>query len=327
MALRILRSLEEAPADFGPSALTIGNFDGVHAGHRRILRRVRDLAAAQGLRPSVLTFDPHPTRVVAPERAPRLMTTCDERAALMAREGIEQVLILPFGPAIAQLSPVQFVADILVGKLGVRVVAVGDNFRFGHKQAGNIEVLRRLGERFGFTTEVVPAVTIRGVVVSSSELRRRVTAGDVARAARLLERPYSLEGAVVSGHGVGHKQTVPTLNLHPTAEVLPQTGVYITCTDDLDSRRRWQSVTNVGRRPTFGGDEGISVETFLLEPMGGDSPARIRVSFLWRLRAERKFENPDALKAQILRDVGRAQAYFRRLERLAAGPGGPVTAN
>jgi riboflavin kinase/FMN adenylyltransferase len=142
----------------------------------------------------------------------------------------------------------------------------------------------------------------------------------VARAARLLGRPYSLEGAVVSGHGIGHKQTVPTLNLHPTAEVLPKTGVYITCTDDLDSRRRWQSVTNVGRRPTFGADEGISVETFLLEPMGGDSPARIRVSFLWRLRDERKFESPEALKAQILRDVGRTKAYFRRREELATGP-------
>src|SRR5215467_792459 len=132
MALRIFRSLEEVPADFGPSALTIGNFDGVHAGHRRILRRVRELAALRNLRPSVLTFDPHPTRVVAPNRAPKLMTTCDERAALMADEGIEQVLVLPFNRDIAHLSPEQFVSDILVSTLGVRVVAVGDNFRFGH---------------------------------------------------------------------------------------------------------------------------------------------------------------------------------------------------
>ena len=317
MALRIFRSLEEVPADLCPSALTIGNFDAVHAGHRRILRRVRELAAARQLRPSALTFDPHPTRVVRPERAPKLMTTCDERAALMAEEGIEQVLILPFGPAVAQLSPERFVSEILVNKLGVRVVAVGDNFRFGHRQAGNTQVLRDLGERFGFTTEVVPAVTIRGVAVSSSELRRLVVAGNVTRAARLLERPYSLEGEVVSGHGIGHKQTVPTLNLRATAEVLPKTGVYVTCTDDLDGRRRWQSVTNIGHRPTFGGDPALSVETFLLEPLAGESPARIRVSFLWRLRDERKFDNPEALKAQILRDVGRAKTYFRRLERFA----------
>jgi len=317
MALRIFRSLEEVPADFGPSALTIGNFDGVHAGHRRILRRLRELAAGRNLRPSVLTFDPHPTKVVAPQRAPRLMTTCDQRAALMAGEGIEQVLILPFVPGIAQLSPEQFVSDILVDKLGVRVVAVGDNFRFGHGQAGNTEVLRDLGRRFGFDTEVVPAVTIRGVPVSSSVLRRLVDAGDVARATRLLERPYSLEGDVVSGHGIGHKQTVPTLNLRPTAEVLPKTGVYITCTDDLESHRRWQSVTNVGYRPTFGGDEGVSIETFLLEPLVGTSPGRIRVAFLRRLRDERKFDTPETLKAQIFKDVGRTKAYFRRLERFA----------
>jgi len=322
MPLRIFRSLAEVPPDFGPSALTIGNFDGLHAGHRRILRRVRELAAARQLRPSALTFDPHPTRVVRPDRAPPLMTTCDERAALMADEGIEQVLILPFGPEIAQLSPEQFVSDILVNKLRVRVVAVGDNFRFGHRQAGNTDVLRQLGSRFGFTTEIVPAVTIRGVPVSSSEIRRLVTAGNVARAARLLERPYSLQGDVVSGHGIGHKQTVPTLNLQPTAEVLPKNGVYITCTDDLDNRRRWQSITNIGHRPTFGNDPAVSIETFLLEPLTGDSPKRIQVSFLWRLRDERKFENPEALKAQILRDVGRANAYFRRLERFShvAGP-------
>jgi riboflavin kinase/FMN adenylyltransferase len=317
MALRIFRGLDEVPADFGPSALTIGNFDGVHAGHRRILRRVRELAAAQHLRPSVLTFDPHPTRVVAPERAPLLMNTCDERARLMAAEGIEQVLILPFDRAMAQLSPECFVSEILVEKLGVRAVAVGDNFRFGHKQSGNTHVLRELGLRYGFTTEVVPAVTVRGLLVSSSELRRLVGAGDVTRAARMLERPYSLQGDVVSGHGVGQKQTVPTLNLQPTAQALPKTGVYVTCTEDLNTRRRWQSVTNVGYRPTFGGGEGISIETFLLEPLTGASPAHIRVSFLRRLREERKFESPEALKAQILRDVVRAQAYFRRMERFA----------
>jgi riboflavin kinase/FMN adenylyltransferase len=230
------------------------------------------------------------------------------------------VLILPFDKAVAQLSPEQFVEEILVNKLGVRVVAVGDNFRFGHRQAGNTRVLRELGERFGFTTEVVPAVTIRGAAVSSSAVRRLVEAGSVTRAARLLERPYSLEGEVVSGHGIGHKQTVPTLNLRPTAEVLPKTGVYITCTDDLDSRRRWQSVTNIGYRPTFDNDPALSIETFLLEPMGGESPRRIRVSFLWRVRDERKFESPEALKAQILRDVGQAKAYFRRLDRFAKNP-------
>jgi riboflavin kinase/FMN adenylyltransferase len=320
MALQIYRSLEETPSDFGPSALTIGNFDGVHAGHRRILRRVTAIAAERGLRPSVMTFDPHPTRVVAPARAPRLMTSPEERSRIMGAEGIEQVLILPFDAAIAQLSPDEFVRQILVEKLAVKAVLVGDNFRFGHKQAGNTSVLRELGAQYGFLTETISAVTIRGALVSSSGIRGLVDNGRVARAARLLERPFSLEGAVVAGHGVGHKQTVPTLNLQPTAEVLPKVGVYITCTEDLDSNRRWQSVTNAGHRPTFGGDEAISVETFLLEPLAGESPRHIRVSFLWRLRDERKFDSAEALKSQILNDVGRARAYFRRLARRTPEP-------
>jgi riboflavin kinase/FMN adenylyltransferase len=312
MPARIFRSLDEIPAGFGPSSLTIGNFDGVHEGHRRIFRRVCELAAGRGLKPSVLTFNPHPTRGVAPERAPRLMTSCDDRAALMAEEGIEQVLILPFDAHIAQLSPQEFVERILVGKLGVKAVVVGDNFRFGHRQAGNTQVLQDLGRRFGFTTEVVAAVTVRGTLVSSSALRRLVEAGNVTHAARLLARPYSLAGDVVPGHGIGRKQTVPTLNLQPQSEVFPKIGVYITCTRDLDTGRKWKSVTNVGHRPTFGGDEDISIETFLLDPLAGESPRRIRVSFLWRLRDERKFDSPEALKAQIFRDVSRAETYFRR---------------
>lgn len=312
MGARIFRSLDEVPADFGPSSLTIGNFDGVHEGHRRIFRRVRELADARGLKPSVLTFNPHPTRVVAPERAPRLMTSCEERAALMTKEGIEQVLILPFDRQVAQLSPEEFVEQILVNKLGVRAVVVGDNFRFGHRQAGNTQRLQELGERFGFSTEVIPAVTVRGMPVSSSALRRMVEAGHVPQAARLLGRPFTLAGEVVSGHGIGRKQTVPTLNLQPGSEVFPKTGVYITCTQDLDSARQWKSVTNVGHRPTFGGDDEISIETFLLDPLTGETPKRIRVAFLWRLRDERKFESAEALKAQIMRDVARTQSYFRR---------------
>lgn len=315
MAVTIFRSLEEVPADFGPSSLTIGNFDGVHEGHRKIFRRVCGLAAAQGLKPSVLTFNPHPTRVVAPERAPRLMTSCEERARIMGEEGIEQVLILPFDANIARLSPNEFVEQILVRKLGVRAVVVGDNFRFGHRQAGNTQVLQQLGAQYGFTTEIVTAVTVRGKLVSSSALRRLVEAGQVPQAARLLGRPYSLTGDVVPGHGIGSKKTVPTLNLKPGAEVFPKTGVYITCTTDLESGRKWKSVTNIGHRPTFGGDEDVSIETFLLDPLTGESPTHIRVSFLWRLRDERKFESPEALKVQILRDVARTQAYFRRLHK------------
>ena len=312
-AIRIFRSLEEANPVFGPSALTIGNFDGVHAGHRRILRRVSELARENGWNPSVLTFDPHPAKVVAPARAPRLMTTPEQRCRFMEQEGIRQVLILPFTHELAQMTPDDFVRRILVDALGARAVVVGENFRFGRGQAGNIQLLRKLGPEYGFITEVIPGVTLRRSLVSSSEIRRLVDAGDVSRACRLLGRPFALEGDVVHGHGVGTRQTVPTLNLATPAEVLPPVGVYVTRTREINGSngRSWPSVTNVGYRPTFGGTE-LSIETFLLSTFEGETPARIRVEFLRRLRDEKKFDSPEKLKTQILADVSRAQAYFRR---------------
>ena len=300
---------------FGPSALTIGNFDGVHAGHREILRRVVALARERGWKPAVLTFDPHPARIVAPERAPRLLTTPEERSRLMREEGIEQVLILPFTRELAGFSPERFVREIVVERLEARAVLVGDNFRFGHLHAGDTRLLAELGLRYEFLVEAVPAIRMRGRVVSSSEVRRLIEAGSVALAGRLLGRPYTLEGEVVAGQGIGSKQTVPTLNLAATAEVMPARGVYVTRTTDAAGGRRWISVTNIGTRPTFGGDS-VTVETFLLDPLEGGSPRAIRVEFLRRLREERRFEDAAALKAQILRDVARAQAYFRRVSRI-----------
>ncbi len=294
------------------SVLTIGNFDGVHAGHRQLLRRVVELGKEHDLKPSVLTFEPHPTRVVAPDRTPRLLTTLEERLALMREQGVENVVVLPFTAEVARLLPEEFVERIVVGQLHAKIVMVGDNFRFGHKQAGDVKALSDLGLRFGFQTHIVNAVHCRGRIVSSSEIRRLIEAGDVAMAGRLLERPYDLSGDVVSGHGIGSKQTVPTLNLSTPAEVLPANGVYITRTRDLETGDRWNSITNVGTRPTFEGDN-LSIETFLLSSFDGLTPGRISVEFCGRVREERKFESADALKQQILQDVGRAQTFFRRL--------------
>ena len=310
--MTVYRDLDGVPADFGPSALTIGNFDGVHFGHRRILRRLVALARDHGWKPSVLTFHPHPTRVVAPERAPHLMTSVDRRCELMAGEGVEQVLILPFTKELALLSPEDFVCRLLVQRLGARAVLVGDNFRFGHRAAGNIRLLQELGHRLGFDTVIVPAITCRGRVVSSSGIRDLLAAGRVSLAARLLQHPYGIEGRVVHGRGIGSKQTVPTLNLDTAAELIPARGVYVTRTRDLDSARCWNSITNIGYRPTFADSAGLTIETFLLEPLQGETPARIGVDFLWRVRDERKFDSPEALKAQILKDAGAAQRYFRR---------------
>jgi riboflavin kinase / FMN adenylyltransferase len=318
--VKVYRSLAEVPADFGPSALTIGNFDGVHLGHRRILKRVVAVAAEHGWKPSVLTFDPHPTRIVAPERAPRLLTRPERRAELMREEKIEQVLILPFTLELSQLTPEEFARQLLVERLGVRAVLVGGNFHFGHRQAGNVGVLAELGRTLGFQTEVIPAVTCRGRIASSSGIRQAILAGRVALAARLLQHPYGLEGEVVKGHGVGAKQTVPTLNLATDAEVLPARGVYLTRTWDREAGRAFNSITNIGYRPTFGGEDQLSIETFLLETLDGGPPRRIRVEFLCRVRDERKFETPEALKAQILKDVRVAQNYFRRLKACGGRP-------
>jgi riboflavin kinase/FMN adenylyltransferase len=310
--MKIYRSAADVPRDFGPSALTIGNFDGVHLGHRSILRRVRELAAARGWKASVLTFDPHPTRVVAPKRTPPLLTTPGERAELMRAEGIEQILILPFTREVAQLSPEEFVSHLLVQTLGARAVLVGDNFRYGHKHAGNVALLEQLGRKLGFETEIVPAVACRGRVVSSSAIRELICAGRVHLAGRFLTRPYALAGPVISGRGVGSKQTVPTLNLSTSAEVLPAAGVYVTRT--TAGPARWNSITNIGYRPTFGESTQLSIETFLLDPLESAAPPRIRVEFLWRVRDERRFDSPEALRAQILRDVAAAQRYFRRIK-------------
>jgi riboflavin kinase/FMN adenylyltransferase len=308
---RVFRSLAKIGPDARPSAVAVGNFDGVHTGHRRLFRRAVRKSQENGWRPSVLTFDPHPTRVVAPDRAPRLLNTNEQRWELMREEGIEQVFVLPFDRDFATQTPSQFVRGVLVEGVGAAAVFVGENFRFGARQAGDVDLLQQLGGELGLCVEVVPSIYIRGRMASSTEVRRLIEAGNVSLACRLLERPYSVEGEIVSGHGIGSKQTVPTLNLDTVAEVLPADGVYITRTTDTEDGRVWQSITNIGMRPTFQGDRR-TIETFLLSPFDGRTPERIRLAFCKRVREERKFESPDALKGQILRDVAVANRFFRR---------------
>jgi len=307
----IYRSLAEVPESFGPCAITIGNFDGVHRGHQEILRRVIAKAREEGWKSAVLTFDPHPAKFLDPARAPKLLMTIDDRSLWMLAEGINEILFLPFTREIAALEPEDFVRQILVDKLKARAVLVGRNFRFGKRAAGDAEALEELGDRFSFETEIVEPVLWRKRVISSSEIRRAIEAGDVSSACRMLGRPYELDGSVVSGEGRGSKQTVPTLNLDTQAELLPKDGVYVTRTE-LPGCPGCPSITNIGVRPTFDGRHR-TVETYLLKKLDGATPDEIRVEFLRRMRDERKFESSEALKAQILRDVGRAQAYFRRL--------------
>jgi riboflavin kinase/FMN adenylyltransferase len=316
--MKIFHSAAEVPAGFGPSIVTIGNFDGVHAGHRAIMRRVVALARETNCTPAVLTFDPHPARVLAPDRAPKLLMTMDQRLRAMKAQGIEAVFAIPFSLDFAKLTPEEFAEQILARTLNVRIVLVGEDFRFGYKQAGNLDTLRELGRHLGFTLEPVLPITRRGERISSTRIRQLITGGVVSRACRMLGAPFALEGTVVKGQGIGSKQTVPTLNLAPANEVLPATGVYVTRTLDLTSGMRWNSITNVGYRPTFDG-EGLTVETFLLTPLEGPHPDRIEVSFLARVREERRFPTPDVLKTQIFRDVAVANRLHRRLIKFSVG--------
>jgi riboflavin kinase/FMN adenylyltransferase len=305
---------DHVPPDFGPCALTIGNFDGVHIGHQELMRRTAEIARAGGRKAAVLTFQPHPAKVIAPARAPKMICDFTRRAELMGAAGIEHVLVLPFTEELSRWTPEEFVVDLLVRKLGAKAIVMGDDFRFGHKQAGDRALLERLGREHGFDVVTVAPVEIRRQRVSSSLLREMAAAGRIARASRLLARPFELEGRVVSGHGIGSKQTVPTLNLAPDSEVLPRTGVYVTRTVELPEGRRWESITNLGVRPTFNGD-ALTIETYLLSPFEPPDPERIRVEFLWRIRDERKFASPEELKAQILRDARRAIQIHARLRR------------
>jgi riboflavin kinase/FMN adenylyltransferase len=309
--MTIFPSPADVPKSFGPSAVTIGNFDGVHAGHRQIMRQLKSI----GLTPVVLTFDPHPAKVLAPDRAPKLLMTIEQRLRAFESEGIEAVLLLPFSLEFAKLTPEEFVLQVLVDTLKARLILVGEDFRFGHKQAGNIETLRTLGRQYGLEVSPIAPIERRKERISSTGIRKLVTEGAVWRACRMLGAPFALEGRVVKGQGIGSKQTVPTLNLAPRNETLPRNGVYVTRTRDLDSSRQWPSITNVGYRPTFEG-EGLTIETFLLGPFDGNSPQRIEVEFLAFVRDERRFETPVDLKAQILKDAGVAVRLHRRMAKL-----------
>ena len=315
----VFRSLKEAVGNFGPCALTIGNFDGVHLGHRTLIRQTRQLAHNNGWASGVLTFDPHPAVVVAPERAPQMICSLQDRLRLLEQAGAERILVLPFTREVSLMEPEEFIETVLVSGLDARAVVVGQNFHFGRRQAGTPGVLAECGVKYGFDCHFLAPIVYRGEVVSSTAIRGHLLKGSIGRANRLLGRCFSIAGEIVSGHGVGSKQTVPTLNLRPGDEIVPAWGVYISETEDLSNGRRWPSITNVGNRPTCGGDE-VTIETFLLTALEGAAPEYISVSLRRWVRGERTFPDSPSLRTQILRDVERAKAYWRRVERLRSMP-------
>ncbi len=309
-SVKVFRSLAEIPAGFGPCVATVGNFDGVHLGHQKILSGLVEQARSLSARAVAITFDPHPEQFLRPSRAPQLLTPLAERLRLLARTGLDAVLVLPFDAALAALPAREFVRRILVEALGVRGMHEGHNFRFGHRAAAGVTELAAMGAEFRFTVRVHEAVRVRGMEVSSSAIRALVADGDVRRARWMLGRPFAVLSTQARGRGIGSRLVVPTVNMAPYNDLLPAFGVYVTRL--RLNGRAFQAVTNVGNRPTFG-EASFAVESHILdfEPVDLDEQTPIELEFLLRLRGEREWPSPEALKAQILKDVARANRYFR----------------
>jgi riboflavin kinase/FMN adenylyltransferase len=287
------------------TVVTIGNFDGVHLGHQKILGGVTKRARANDLESAILTFYPHPAQVLRPQAAPTLLMTLEQRLAAFDAMGINAALVLQFDTDLAKISAEDFAKTFLVDTLRAKAVLVGDNFRFGNRQGGDVKLLLEIGKRSDFEVDIVPPVVEEGVIVSSTAVRQALRDGRVEDAEPLLRRPFSLKGEIRPGTGLGRKLIVPTLNLVTDQETLPKNGVYATATV-LGPRIYW-SVTNVGMRPTFDG-HNLAIESHLFDFSEQLTSGKMEVIFLKRLRDEQKFSAPEALREQVLKDIDRAKS-------------------
>src|ERR1700683_3809873 len=310
--MQVFHKLEDVPGGFGPSLVSVGNFDGVHRAHAHVLGEIVQQALSTGAKAVAVTFEPHPVRILRPDSGLKLLTPVPEKLRLLESTGIDAVLMLPFGRDLSLMMPRQFVERILKKKLHAREVHEGYNFRFGHKAAGDTNLLAQLGLEMGFEVKVYPEQKLRGERVSSSHIRKLLGEGRVSRARHLLARPFSILGVPGRGRGLGSKYTVPTINLARYEELVPKDGVYITWT--RVGAERFDSVTNVGNRPTFGADS-FAIETHLLNfhPIELTPESEVEICFLERVREEIKFPSVEALREQIARDVQKARRYFHLL--------------
>jgi riboflavin kinase/FMN adenylyltransferase len=310
--MQTFHHLDDVPGDLGPTLVSVGNFDGVHRAHQHVIDEIVQRAKAENAQSVVVTFEPHPIRILRPDHNFKLLTPLPEKLCLLEATGVDVVLLLPFSRDLSLMTPHQFAHEILRKRLHALEVHEGYNFHFGHKAEGNIEVLRELGQEMGFAVHDYPEMRLRGESVSSSHIRRLLSEGRVSRARHLLARPFSILSTPGRGRGYGSKYTVPTINLARYEELVPKDGVYITRTRVGDEC--FDSVTNVGNRPTFGADS-FAVESHLLNfhPLELSAETEVELHFLDRLRDEIKFPSVEALKEQIGRDVGKAQKYLRRL--------------
>jgi riboflavin kinase/FMN adenylyltransferase len=298
------------PAWLTHPVLALGNFDGLHRGHQKIIERVKRGAAEHGGTPMAMTFDPHPPRVVRPDKAPPLLMTKAQKLEALHQAGIRCVAVVRFTRELSEWDPETFVRTALVEWLRVSEVWVGANFLFGHERSGNFSFLRMLGQRYGFRADKIDPVRYKDFVVSSTRVRRLVGEGRVDEAGALLGHGFYIDGTVVEGRHRGRELGYPTANLATENELLPPHGVYATTTT-IDGVVH-ASLTNIGTRPTFG-EQDTTVETHVLAYKGDLYGRPVRLGFVLRLRDERKFEDVDALRTQIEADQRRAERLFSRL--------------
>ncbi len=310
--MQVFRKLEDIPGDFGPSVLSVGNFDGVHRAHRHVIREIIERARQQHAKAVAVTFEPHPVRILRPDSGLKLITPTAEKLHLLEETGLDAVILLPFTRDLSLMTPHQFAHDILKRKLRAREVLEGYNFRFGHKASGDVNMLSELGRDMGFEVKIYPEMTLRREPVSSSHIRKLLREGRVSRARHLLGKPFSILSTPGRGRGYGSKYTVPTINLSRYEELVPGDGVYITRV--RVAGESFDAVTNVGKRPTFG-VESFAIETHLLNfhPIELNPDTEVEICFLKRLRDEIKFPSVEALKQQIAKDVNNATRYFHLL--------------
>jgi riboflavin kinase/FMN adenylyltransferase len=315
--MQVFRSLEEVPVGFGPSVVSVGNFDGVHRAHTRVLTEIVTRARQRTAKAVVVTFEPHPTRILRPDAGLKLLSPNAEKLRLLEQTGIDAVLLLPFTRDVSLMSPGDFVRQIVCDRLRAVEIHEGFNFRFGHKAAGDVERLSEFGRESGFEVVVYPEMRLRGESVSSTRIRELIREGRVSRARFLLARPFTIVSNPGRGRGYGSKYTVPTINLSRYEELAPGDGVYVTQT--RVGGECFDSVTNIGNRPTFGADS-FAIESHLLNfhPLEITADTRIELSFYYRLRGEIKFASVEALREQIGRDVKRSQQYFSLMKQSAA---------
>ncbi|MGH7309379.1 MAG: bifunctional riboflavin kinase/FAD synthetase [Candidatus Rokuibacteriota bacterium] len=305
--MRIVQGLESYPPDAGPAAVALGTFDGIHLAHRAILAAAVSLARASGQLAVACTFEPHPVEVLHPGKAPAPISTLAERIELLGETGVDATVILHFTPEVASIEPEAFVKDVLLDRLHARDVVVGYNHTFGRGARGDARMLQVLAGPLGFRAHVVPPLELDGVVVSSSEIRGALRAGEVERAGRYLGRRYTIAGEVVQGAGRGRQLGFPTANVKPDRGVLLPPGVY--ACRALVGAERHAAVVNIGMRPTFG-ETALVVEAHLLDFSGPLYGRQVRLEFVSRLRDERRFVGPEALREQIDRDIAAAREHL-----------------